>query len=126
MNTYFVIAKIQTSLKEHGTVPVVDIVLALIFFAILISLYLIFENKRYSILAVFIILLGLGSRMVMGFSPTIWASNTRTFIFMYFAFITCAVILYKVILDSKESKYIAYSSDAIGLIAVLSFLNLVV
>lgn len=70
-----------------------DIILTAVLLCCLISLWNLFDDKRYSILSCFLVLLGLGSRMIMGFSPTIWASSDRTFIFMYFAFIATTIII---------------------------------
>lgn len=46
-----------------------------------------------------ILIIGLGTRIVMGFSPTIWASDTRTYLFFWFAVIVDIVL----ITDSKLS-----------------------
>lgn len=71
-----------------------DIVITLIFFSALISLWGAFENKEEAGLSIFLLLVGLASRMIMGFSPTIWASGDRTFIFMYFSFIAVSILLF--------------------------------
>lgn len=130
--TFPIITYVQKSMTKFGTgikimtirswIP--DIIITLVLVSIIFSLYIIFKNKKYSILTIFIVLLGLGSRMIMAFSPTIWASSSRTFIFMYFAFIICSIILYQIIMESKETKYAELCTNAIGLIAVISFLNL--
>lgn len=125
------ILKIKESMTNYGTgiafasirswIP--DIILSVILLAICFSLYVIFENKKESMLIIFIFLLGFGSRMLMAFSPTIWASGARTFMFMYFAFIICSIILYKVILKSKIIKYDVLSTNIILVTACISYLN---
>lgn len=71
-----------------------DIFITGVFLCIIICLSICFMNKSQSIFACYILFIGLLSRWIMGFSPTIWASNTRTFIFMYFSFIALIVILF--------------------------------
>lgn len=77
--------------------------------AILVNLYLIFKNSFMSIFNQFIFMVGLGSRMALGFSPTIWASGERTYIFFYFAIIVCIINIYlkcinDKIISHKENK----------------------
>lgn len=125
------ILKIINSMTEIGTgvtfssirswVP--DFILIIVCFSILVSIYLLFDNKRDSLFLIFIILLGFGSRFIMGFSPTIWASSTRTYIFMYFSFIICSVIIYNIILKNKNFKYNNACFIIIGTIGFLSFVN---
>ncbi|MEN2777339.1 DUF6056 family protein [Acetivibrio clariflavus] len=128
-----IIAYVKYSITEYGTgfkifsidtwLP--DYIITLVLICILFSLYIIFDNKKYSILLTFIFLLGFASRFIMAFSPTIWASRERTFIFMYFSIIICSVILFQVILDSKSKKFIAFSTGIIGSIATFEYLNLI-
>lgn len=125
------IQKINNSMTQYGTranfasiiswIP--DIILAVVFISILISLYFIFINKKYAIVTIFIIMLGFGSRMIMAFSPTIWVSGERTFIFMYFSFIICSIILFQVIFKSEISKFDTFTKSIISILALLSFLN---
>jgi len=100
-----------------------DLILLIVCFSVIISLFLTFEKKVDSLLVIFILLLGFGTRMVMSFSPTIWASGTRTFIFMYFSLIIISVILYNNILKNKNIKFMGLFALIIGTIAFLSFAN---
>ena len=103
------ISKIENSLTKFGTdlnlasfsswIP--DLILAVVCIAICISLLCFFKNELKSLLSIFIILLGFGSRVMLGISPTIWASSSRTFIFMYFSFIINSLILWNEIQQSK-------------------------
>lgn len=103
--------EIKYSLTQYGTglsldpstwIP--DIILSLVCISILISLYVIFENKKMFIFTIFILLLGFASRMMMSFSPTIWASNTRTFIYMYISILICSIILFQQLLEYKMKR----------------------
>lgn len=60
---------------------------------ILFMIYLAFKDTGCLYQVIFILAVGCISRMVMGFSPTLFASWTRTFIFMDFSFIIASVIL---------------------------------
>lgn len=66
------------------------IILAIILVYIICSLV----NKKIDrIISVFLFILGLGSRMIMGFSPTVWASGYRTYCIMFITFIYIAIII---------------------------------
>lgn len=54
----------------------------------------------------FIYLLGLASRMMMGFSPTIFASSDRTFLFLEFSFIIVGILLWQEILKITQNEKI--------------------
>lgn len=60
---------------------------------VLISLFLAFKDKIKAAFSLFIILLGLATAWVMGFSPTVWVSENRTRAFMYIAFISVGALL---------------------------------
>jgi hypothetical protein len=96
-----VIASVKNALTPLGTgvfwewssawIP--DLILSGVSCLIIFSLYHCFENKNLAVLNIFIILVGFCTRLAMSFSPTIWASSNRTFIFMYFAIILSSVFL---------------------------------
>jgi hypothetical protein len=126
-----IIQEIKNSITQYGTgvnftsirswIP--DLILTLVLISILISLFFTFNNKKYSVLTMFIIMLGFGSRMIMSFSPTIWASAERTFIFMYFAFIFCSVMLYQVILTTGISKFDPFIKIIVSIVRYCHFLT---
>lgn len=103
--------EVKHSMTQYGTglslnpatwIP--DVILSLVCISILISLYAIFEDKKMYIFTVFILLLGFASRMMMSFSPTIWASNTRTFLYMYISILICSIILFQKLLEYKMKR----------------------
>ena len=104
-------------------IPIV--LLGMVFVCTLLSLYFCFGNSPKAFLSIFILILGFSSRIIMGFSPTIWASSTRTFIFMYFSFIICSIMLYSEICKSKHEnlKFINY---IIGVVSIFSYINIVI
>lgn len=124
------ILSIKSSMTKLGTgiklsspkTWLADLILLAVCLSILISLYYAFDNKKYSVLTIFILLLGFGSRMVMSFSPTIWASGTRTFIFMYASIVVCCSILYQSALKAKI-KYFNILPVTINSVGAISFIE---
>ena len=51
--------------------------------------------QQQAILAVLIVLAGFSSRFVIGFSPTMYASGPRTFVYLHFSFIAVLVLLFE-------------------------------
>ena len=73
----------------------IPIVASVLFIACLcISLYLVFENSIKTICYIGIFFMGFGSRFLMGFSPTIFASGERTFFMFYVAIIILCSCMY--------------------------------
>jgi hypothetical protein len=60
--------------------------------------------------------------MVLSFSPTIWASSTRTFIFMYFSIIICTLLLFQELLE-KKYPHIDFLYGIVFFVAILSYLS---
>ncbi len=91
---------------------------------IVILLYAAFSDQRRGLLAGGILLLGFMTRVMMGFSPTVWTSSSRTLLFMYAAIIFCGAMLFDEI--SKSDKPVITRAVLItaGFTAAFSFLNL--
>lgn len=70
---------------------------------VLINIYILFGNSIKTLLNQAIFLLGILTKIALGFSPTVWASGDRTYIFMYFCII---FIIYNVFMDiyNREDK----------------------
>ena len=96
------------------------IVMGMIVVCILISIYLIYEDQpRLGLLSAFIFLLGLGSRAMMAFSPTVWASNTRTNIYLDFSMIlVCGLLYQKNVWSWRQRLTLEWG---VGLMAVFSY-----
>lgn len=70
--------------------------LLLIGFLFCTMIYLFYQlDKKKCIIPIFILLLGCGSRLMMGFSPTVFASGKRTVIFLFFSFLFLSILLIK-------------------------------
>jgi len=78
--------------------------LLIIFLLILFSVIKAYDkSERMAVL--FILAAGFTSRMIMGFSPTVYVSSYRTFTYMYFSLIICLIILLnKQLPQLKEKK----------------------
>lgn len=71
--------------------------------AILFSLFrLLGKNKFY--VAFVLLFTGLASRMIMGFSPTVWASGQRTFFIMFMVLITVTAMLIDTVCFNNKEK----------------------
>lgn len=97
-----------------------DTIITVVIFAIIAALYGIFQNKKMSLLSIFIFLLGFGSRMIMSLSPTVWASSERTFTFMYCAFMILSLLLFQQISEKKFSKIFLAIFTGLALVSYAS------
>ena len=75
--------------------PVVDIIFVVLLIILMYCIWNLIEDIGQKLFAESTFLLGLGSRMLMGFSPTVWASGYRTFCIMFISFIYIALIITK-------------------------------
>jgi len=96
---------IRGAMTETGTNPtfshfislVPDLLLIVICLSVIVSLYRIFVDKKDAWLVLLVLGAGFASRMIMAFTPSIWFSEGRTFIYLYFALIFCSVRLFQVL-----------------------------
>lgn len=61
--------------------------------ALIATLYIIFGNTKKSVISIALLFAGLGARMVVAFSPSIWESSVRTYTVTYFVFISLGAML---------------------------------
>ena len=84
------------------------ICLFLVCICLIVGVYLVFGNSNKTIFAFALLFGGLGGRMILAFSPTVWASSVRTFTTMYYAYIALTLMLVNEI-DYKQlgrKKYV--------------------
>lgn len=94
------------------------LIMFVVVLCIIMSLYTIYEKSPVGGTSIFIaLMLGFASRCMMGFSPTIWASSDRTYIFLYFSFIISIVYLLNII-DSNRAR-----NTLISIFIVIGFLS---
>lgn len=127
-----VIALIRDALGNYGTGVVLsspktlfpDMIVTLVILCVFVALYWAFAGRRTALFSMLVFAAGFCSRMVMSFSPTIWASGVRTFFFMYQALVVCILLLYKSLKDSGAHRVCAWSENAVYVLCFLSVLNI--
>ncbi|CAG9713317.1 conserved membrane hypothetical protein [Clostridium neonatale] len=90
------------------------------------SIYLIFGNSATTFLLLLISILGFLSRMALVFSPTLYASSDRTYIFFTFALVIVGIFIYNDLnfrIDKNKNKIIF---NFISCLAILNFFNTLV
>jgi hypothetical protein len=92
------------------------------YLCVFISVFLLFkDNNLKAMLCIVLIILGFSSSAVMGFSPTIWVSSYRIFIFTYFVLIVCIILFYqRLILMKFKNGTILFRT--IGMLGIISYL----
>ena len=85
--------RMTKSVYSFNIVPF--ILFVVIGFFVLYTVLNLIENKEYKFYAFSVLVIGLASRMLMGFSPTVWASGYRTFSILILAFIYVVLIVNK-------------------------------
>lgn len=124
--------KISTSVTPYGTniifndfqswVP--DLILLMI--SAIVILGILWSSKKQSRWIITVILvLGVLSRIMMGFSPTIWASGERTFLFLYEAIICACLYLYNQLEEKNTKKVTGILLSSIGFASYLLVLMIV-
>lgn len=128
------VKKISESFTQYGTTfqftqpktwPA-EVLLIFLVLAVIFSVCMICGTFKKSLVPLSLLAVGFGSRMMMGFSPTIWASGARTFLFCFS--MIAFVVLYLVSNAEKEVQGKAgmrvwYSGTlALGAVCLLSAL----
>ena len=73
--------------------PVADIFFIVIGICVVASILSLVKSKGNKIYCLCVLILGLGSRVMMGLSPTVWASGCRTFSIMLISFILITLVI---------------------------------
>jgi len=77
---------------------------AVILFCMALSLYFSFGKSATTLFLLMILGLGLASRMIMGFSPTLYASGIRTFVPLQFAMVFCSMFIFDKLYELFSEK----------------------
>lgn len=82
-----------------------------------------FRTKQLSksLIMTYILFCGVISRIIMGFSPTIWASGTRTFLFLYESIICVALFIYASIGSGNTKRYVEVMAYSLGILGYILF-----
>ena len=73
--------------------PVPDLLFMIIAVCVLVTVAFLLRNKIEVLKAYLILAVGLGTRLIMGFSPTVWASGYRTFAVFIITMIIVTVMI---------------------------------
>jgi len=124
------VGSLRGALTETGTNPtfshlvslVPDFLLIVVCLSVIVSLYRVFACKRDAWLVLLVLGAGFASRMIMAFTPSIWFSEDRTFIYLYFALIYCSVRLYQLVQASTITRIEKFVISTATVFAVFSWL----
>lgn len=98
------------------------------YICIALSLILIFKKLNNNV-AVLVFFVGLSSRLIMGFSPTVFVSGERTMLFFEFSMIIVSILLWQEIIkknDKNEKKIQKRTEFIVKASAVLQYLSCLV
>ncbi len=128
------LASIDTEITQYGLITLGNFtriqsyiplfLLLMTAFVILILIYIIFGNTWKSTIALGVLILGLISRLILAFSPTIWSSGIRTHFLMITSFIICSIMIIQDLAKRKSGQFIENLLIAVGFVAGFSYLNL--
>ncbi len=124
---YFVMEGVMlTAANSNNLFYTLPVIFAFInFMCVILSIMLIFKNLKNNI-ALLVFLVGLASRLIMGFSPTIFASANRTMIFFEFSMIIVSILIWQELIkknDKNDIKIQNRTSAIIKCAGVLQYLN---
>lgn len=105
------------------TLPVIFAFINLM--CVILSIMIIFKNLKNNI-ALLVFLVGLASRLIMGFSPTIFASANRTMIFLEFSMIIVSILIWQEFIKKSDKSDIKMQNRTAAVIkcaGVLQYLN---
>ena len=74
---------------------------------LVVSIWVIFKDKKKAFFATYILLLGFATMWIMGLSPTIWASMDRTCAFMYVSVVCVGAMCLSSEGEEKEERGIS-------------------
>ncbi|VUZ22678.1 Uncharacterised protein [Acetobacterium wieringae] len=95
--------------------------------SIVIGLYLVFGNTYKTIFAEALLFGGIASRVILGFSPSIWVSGDRTYLFLYFCLLMISLMIINQIKEdnlkkSWQGSLLQYSLAIFGALSILNLL----
>ncbi len=92
------------------------------FICIALSILLIFKNLKNNI-AILVFLVGLASKIIIGFSPTVFSSNSRTMIFFDFSMIIISILIWQQLIKKSDKRTQEITGIIIKTIGVLQYIN---
>lgn len=113
LENWFLTTGTRLSLRNPGTWIATLLVLGLLV-CLIYGLWMSFADPSKIVLAVLILLMGFFSRVMMGFSPTVWASGVRTY---YIVFISALMLILMLVDELRKSSEKA--ANALSFIAAV-------
>ena len=115
-----------TAITSNNLTYAIPLILAFAnIICVTLSLLIIFKNLKNNV-SLLIFFVGLASRLIIGFSPTIWSSKERTMIFFEFAMIIISILIWQELVkknDKTDKKSIKRVGFAIKLAGILQYIN---
>lgn len=105
-------------------VIVVYFLILLLIISAIIYIVVLCKYDKKNIMIFIILLLGIGSKIMMGLSPTVWASGDRTGIFLYFSILIVSYFL--VISYIKDHSKLNLFIPIVGIIAFCNLANCII
>lgn len=114
-------------ITSNNMLYVIPLIFAFVnFISIVLSLLLIFKNVNSNI-ALIVFFAGFASRLIMGFSPTIFMSGERTMIFFEFAMIIDSILIWQELIkktDKTDLRVQKRTSAIITCLGVVQYFNI--
>ena len=93
-----------TAANCNNLLYVIPVIFAFVnFISLGISILLIFKNLKNNV-AIIVFLAGLASRIIMGFSPTVFISGERTMIFFEFSMIIVSILVWQELIKKNDKN----------------------
>ncbi len=101
---------------------VLDLIFILLIASVIFSLYFCLRDQLHFFISIFTLIVGFISRMLTSFSPSIWASSERTFLFFYFSIVLVVAFIQQSIYDRKIREFSFYFSMFIACMSSITSL----
>lgn len=95
-----------------------------VWLCLLVSVYLAFEGEGEGLVFALVLAAGVCSQLMLAFSPSIYASAPRTFIYMHFALLAVAAALMCGFYQNGKTRHWRHSRVLLGLLSAFSVLSL--
>ncbi len=93
--------------------------------SIFLSILLIFKNLKNNV-AILIYISGIASRIMLGFSPTIFSSTDRTFLYFEFSLIIIGILIWKKYMNETDKVHLKVQDRmnfVFGTVAVMQYVH---
>ncbi|EOS8067559.1 hypothetical protein C8050_RS02000, partial [Enterococcus faecium] len=111
----------KLSFSYPGTWVATLLILGLMI-CLLLGIYLSFTNKKIALFLSLLMVMGFCSRVIMGFSPTVWASGMRTY---YILYVVVAIVVLMFIrelikkLNYQKTELLQISLTMLGICTII-------